>query len=534
MDTNALRQKILDLAIRGKLVPQNPSDEPASVLLERIRNEKQQMLRDGKLKASDIKNDTIIFKGEDNLHYEKFQDGTVKCIEDEIPFEVPEGWVWSRLLPLSEKIGAGSTPTGGAAVYSESGVKFIRSQNVYNDGLILDDVAYISEEINQSKSGSIVKAKDILLNITGGSIGRCALVPDNFDIANVNQHVMIIRLVELSFRNYIHNLITSKYIQGQIFSRQIGSGRGGLSAETLSTFLVPVPPLSEQTRIEVKLKQCISTILAVSEGNANIAALLDNTKAKILNLAIRGKLVPQDPNDEPASALLERIRAEKEELIKQGKIKRDKNESVIYKGDDNSYYERFSDGSEKCIDNEVPFELPTGWEWERLGNVATIARGGSPRPIKAFITTEADGINWIKIGDTEKNGKYIFSTREKIKPEGMTKSRYVKSGDFLLTNSMSFGRPYILKTNGCIHDGWLAIGNIESVFDQDFLYYALSSNFMYKILAVLAAGSTVDNLNSDLVKSVLFPIPPIKEQKTICKSVERCILIIDSIIATLC
>ena len=136
--------------------------------------------------------------------------------EDEIPFEVPEGWEWSRLLSLTTKIGAGSTPTGGAAVYSSSGIKFIRSQNVYDDGLVLDDVAYISEEINQKKSGSIVRAKDILLNITGGSIGRCALVPDDFDIANVNQHVIIVRLVNLKLRKYIHSVITSPTFRANI------------------------------------------------------------------------------------------------------------------------------------------------------------------------------------------------------------------------------------------------------------------------------------------------------------------------------
>ena len=194
MDTKALRQKILDLAIRGKLVPQDPNDEPASVLLERIRKEKQQILKEGKLKPKDVKNDTIIFKGDDNLHYEKFQDGTVKCIEDEIPFEVPEGWEWCRLASLTIRIGSGSTPTGGSSAYSDFGIKFIRSQNVYNNGLSLENVVFISEDINLKKSASIVKPGDILLNITGGSIGRCALVPNEFDIGNVNQHVIIIRL----------------------------------------------------------------------------------------------------------------------------------------------------------------------------------------------------------------------------------------------------------------------------------------------------------------------------------------------------
>ena len=175
----------------------------------------------------------------------------------------------------------------------------------------------------------------------------------------------------------------------------------------------------------------------------------------------------------------------------------------------------------KCIEDEIPFELPDGWAWERLGNISLIARGGSPRPIKSYLTNDENGINWIKIGDTEIDGKYIYSTKEKIKPEGASKSRYVKSGDFLLTNSMSFGRPYILKTDGCIHDGWLVIGNIEFVFYQDYLYYALSANFMYNALAVLAGGSTVDNLNSDLVKALLFPIPPMNEQIHIASKVEN-------------
>ena len=259
-----------------------------------------------------------------------------------------------------------------------------------------------------------------------------------------------------------------------------------------------------------------------------------DTKAlrqKILDLAIRGKLVPQDPNDEPASVLLERIRAEKQQMVKDGKLKAKdiKNDTVIFKGDDNLHYEQFADGTVKCIEDEIPFELPDGWAWERLGNITTIARGGSPRPIKSYLTTELDGVNWIKIGDTEKNGKYIFSTKEKIKPEGIAKSRYVKSGDFLLTNSMSFGRPYILKTDGCIHDGWLMIGNTEIVFNQDYLYYALSSDFMYNMLSVLAGGSTVDNLNSDLVKSLLFPIPPMQEQIIIANKAESLMEIVDTI-----
>ena len=193
------------------------------------------------------------------------------------------------------------------------------------------------------------------------------------------------------------------------------------------------------------------------------------------------------------------------------------------------HYEKFADGSVKCIEEEIPFELPEGWAWERLGNVSTIARGGSPRPIEDYLTDDADGINWIKIGDTEKDNKYILRTKEKIKPAGLSKTRYVQSGDFLLTNSMSFGRPYILKTDGCIHDGWLVIGNIETVFNQDYLYYALSSGFMYTTLSLLAAGSTVKNLKSDTVRSVLFPIPPHSEQKRMAQRLEQLISFVDAI-----
>ena len=244
-------------------------------------------------------------------------------------------------------------------------------------------------------------------------------------------------------------------------------------------------------------------------------------KNSILQWAIQGKLVPQNPNDEPASVLLERIRAEKARLVKEKKIKKGKNESVIFRGEDNSYYEKFTaTGEVKCIDEEIPFEIPDSWEWCRLGHILDIARGSSPRPIKDYITTEANGINWIKIGDTEKGGKYIWRTKEKIKPAGLQKSRYVKVGDFLLTNSMSFGRPYILKTDGCIHDGWLVLSPIGLAYNQDFLYNLLSSQFAFEQFSGKVSGAVVQNLNSDKVASALFPIPPYNEQRRIADFIE--------------
>lgn len=218
----------------------------------------------------------------------------------------------------------------------------------------------------------------------------------------------------------------------------------------------------------------------------------------ILELAVRGKLVPQDPNDEPASELLKRIAAEKTELVKQGKIKKQKPLPEI-------------------SEDEKPFELPEGWEWVRFGDISEIERGGSPRPIKDYITTDECGLNWIKIGDTDIGGKYISSADEKIKPSGLHKTRMVYPGDFLLTNSMSFGRPYITLIEGCIHDGWLRISP-PSLLDKDFLYQLLSSPFIIKAFKEKASGAVVLNLNADKVRETFILIPPFAEQQRIvCK-----------------
>ena len=247
-------------------------------------------------------------------------------------------------------------------------------------------------------------------------------------------------------------------------------------------------------------------------------------KNSILQMAVQGKLVPQDPNDEPASVLLQRIKAEKQELIKAGKIKKDKKSSEIFRGATHNlpyaYCEQI--GKEiRDISDEIPFEIPDSWEWVRLGSICEIARGGSPRPIKQFLTDDPNGINWIKIGDSDKGGKYINETKEKIIPEGMSKSRFVHRGDFLLTNSMSFGRPYILNVDGCIHDGWLVLSGYQTAYDKDFLYYLLASSFAYYQFCEVVSGAVVKNLNSDKVACALFPLPPINEQHRIVAKIEE-------------
>ena len=346
MDTKALRQKILDLAIRGKLVPQDPNDEPAEVLLERIREQKQQMFKEGKLKKKDIKNDTIIFKGEDNLHYEKLQDGTVKCIEDEIPFEVPEGWAWCKLNDIYNFIDyRGATPTK-----ITNGIPLVTAKNV-KSGYIdytIDD--YISEEEFKERQQRGISKKGDILFTTEAPLGNAALA----DMEKFSAGQRLITFQQYGSKNELINyvmlmFILSDFFQQQLYVNKTGSTVAGIKAAILKTLWIPVPPYNEQLRISNTLKSAINLIDSISKNKEILSTSISNTKSKILDLAIRGKIVPQDPNDEPASVLLERIRAEKEELIKQGKIKRDKKESVIFKGDDNSYYEKYGE------------KLPSGW-----------------------------------------------------------------------------------------------------------------------------------------------------------------------------
>ena len=234
---------------------------------------------------------------------------------------------------------------------------------------------------------------------------------------------------------------------------------------------------------------------------SSMTADIEAFRQKVIDAGIQSRLTEQLPEDGTAQELFERIQEEKARLVKEGKIKKQKPLPPIKP-------------------EEIPFEIPENWMWVRFENISYIVRGGSPRPIKRYITNDPDGINWIKIGDVEKGGKYIYSAKEKIIPEGEKRSRHVYPGDFLLTNSMSFGRPYISRIEGCIHDGWLLIRNLGG-FNVDYLYYLLSSGFLYDQFIEKASGSTVDNLNIEKVNSSLIPFPPLAEQQRIAERIEE-------------
>ena len=232
-----LRKAILQLAVMGKLVAQDENDEPASVLLERIKVEKERLVKEKKIK----KINTLPL---------------VKSYEES--FKLPDGWEFIRLGEIVQKLGAGSTPRGGKAIYQNQGIKFLRSQNVWNRGLFLQNVAHIPSEIHQRMNGTVVKPSDILLNITGASIGRCAIVSDNFDEGNVSQHVTIVRLIDKALRYYVHICLISPLIQDTIMDVQVGISREGLSMSQLKDFLIPIPPFEEQRRIVARVDQLMA------------------------------------------------------------------------------------------------------------------------------------------------------------------------------------------------------------------------------------------------------------------------------------
>lgn len=421
-----LRHFILDLAVRGKLVEQDPSDEPAAELLKRISRITG--------RPPEVK------RG--------------RC--DAFPFVLPGSWEWSRLGAITTKTGSGSTPRGGQAVYQANGIPFLRSQNIYNDGLRLNDVAYIDNATHVKMRGTAVEPGDLLLNITGGSIGRCCRIPDAPIQANISQHVAIIRLAVGEMQDFAHKVVLSPFFQFFVMGEQTGAGRGGLPKNRMDQIPIPLPPLAEQHRIVAKVDELMALcdqlesarnereaqrdrLVAASLHRIGTAPAVEGEEQEdaqtvttlpsaarfhldhlprlttrvehikqlrqtILNLAVRGRLVPQDPNDEPASTLVQKIGAKKKRMVR-----------GLAQGDE-------------------PLSLPASWLWVRLGDISLIERGGSPRPINDFLTNDPDGYNWIKIGDTDIGGKYISSTKQKIRKEGLKKTRMVFPGDFLLTN----------------------------------------------------------------------------------------------------
>ena len=513
MDTKALRQKVLDLAIRGKLVPQDPNDEPASVLLERIRQQKQQMVKEGKLKAKDIKNDSIIFVGEDNLHYEKFANGSVKCIEDEIPFDLPDGWAWSKIGPLCEYITSGSR--GWAQYYSETGCLFLRMGNLSRDSfdLRLDNLQRVNLPDNAEGTRTRVAENDLLFSITA-EIGMLGLIPADFEEAYINQHVGLIRFLKEAQTKYFPYILMSEFCRDQYYTVQSGM-KNSFRLDNIQNILAPVPPLGEQIRIAEKLSSIWSHVQKIDIESKTANDIISKAKSKILDFAIRGQLVPQDPTDEPASVLMERIRAEKEELIKQGKIKRDKKESVIFRGEDNSYYLRTGNLVESLGDWAFE-ELPDSWAICCLGELCDY--GNCLNVDTASISDSA----WIlDLEDIEKDtGVVLRKVRKSERNAASTKHLFHKRQ--VLYSKL---RPYLNKVVLSDEDGYCTSEILPLEFERNVLpqyarYYLMSPAFL-GYANKCSYGVKMPRLGTSDGKKAIISIPPIEEQKRIVIAIEQ-------------
>jgi len=459
------------------------------------------------------------------LHYEKLQDGTVKCIEDEIPFEVPEGWAWARVSSVVQiYLGLTHTPD-----YVNKGVPFYSVKDISSGGLDTSNPKYISEEeFDNFPSGAKPQKGDILFGRVG-TLGKPTVVEieEPFGI-----------FVSLGFFRKIYEDFSSEYIMewmdSSLFWNQVsvnvkGAVLTNLNTGWLSRFLMPIPPIREQVKISDYVKVLLAKTNFISTTEEELINLVTVSKSKILDLAIRGKLVPQDPNDEPASVLLERIRAEKEELIKQGKIKRDKKESIIFRGDDNSYYERVGDIISN-IDDEIPFEVPQNWEWSRLQTICyPITDGTHKTPTysdSGYIFLSAKNITTGKI-----NWNDIMYIPKSLHDELYSRVS-PKMNDILLAKNGTTGVAAIVDRE-CEFDIYVTLALLRVInnnISSQYLLKIIASNTIQDYFKSSLKGIGVPNLHLEHIRTTLIPIPPINEQNKIVEKIYQYYSLLDSIV----
>ena len=486
MNGKQLKNSILQWAIQGKLVPQEPNDEPASVLLERIRAEKARLVKEGKIKKD--KNESIIFRGDDNSYYEKFlATGEVKCIDDEIPFEIPRGWEWCRLgLLFSHCTGKalnGINKKGKLCTY-------ITTSNLYWDRFeisSLKEMYFTDDELDKCTA-----TKGDLLVCEGGDIGRSAIWNYDYDI-RIQNHIHKLRAyLPLCTRFFYYVMFLYKGI-GNIGGK--GIGIQGLSSGALHNIILPLPSLREQERIVAQIETIIPLVVKYEKSQNELNRLNDDIYTRLrkstLQEAIQGKLVPQDPNDEPASVLLERIREEKQRLLKEGKLKKkDITDSIIFKGDDNKYYERI--GTE-IAEIELPFSFPESWAIVKLHSIS------------ALIDGEKRTGNYICL-----DAKYL---RGKSYGEQIKAGRFVHSGDnIILVDGENSGEVFTTPIDGYMGSTFKQLWVSETLY----LPYVLACIRFYKEeLRNSKKGAAIPHLNKDIFRNLIVGIPPLQEQERI-------------------
>ena len=514
MTADQLRKSILQQAIQGKLVPQDPNDEPASALLERIREEKARLVKEKKIKKE--KNPSVIFRGEDNSHYEKFiLTGEVKCIDDEIPFELPNGWEWCRLGEVF--LHASGKQQSSANNLSGTPRKYITTSNVYWGLFDLKTLKVMNFTDFEIESKSATKG-DLLVCEGGAGYGRSAIWNEDYDICLQN-HLHRLRPCIKGICEYVFYLLYLLKESNQLAS--VGTAMPGLSASSLKNILLPLPPLVEQQRIVAKIEELMPLVEQYNKARSELEALNSNIreqlKKSILQYAIEGKLVPQCEEDGTAEDLLQEIQAEKQRLYAEGKLKKkDLTHSTIFRGEDNKYYEKtILTGEVKCIDDEIPFELPNGWEWCRLGEISTYAQ--KKRKINAL---NADSQMWgLDLEDIERGG-HLLRTRTIGERESIGYKTIFKGGDILYSKL----RPYLLKILIAPKDGictseiipFTCYGSIC----KEYIVSYLKSTYVDDFINSATFGVKMPRVSTDTITSLFVPLPPLAEQQRIVDKIK--------------
>ena len=517
MKAEQLRKSILQLAIQGKLVPQDPSDEPASVLLERIRAEKQLLIKEGKIKKD--KGDSVIFKGDDNCYYEK-TGSEVKNITDEIPFDIPDSWCWVRFSHIVN-FALGKTPDRHTDKYWNNGVyPWFSIADMQDKKIIETAKEKISTIALSEKFNNMFSPKGTLLMSFKLTVGRTSIL----GVDAVHNEAII------SIFPYVgKNNITRDYLMNTLgllvdYVEQTDAIKGStLNSNKLQKMFVPLPPLAEQERIVAEIEKFEPLIVEYDKLEQQATKLdgeiYDKLKKSILQYAIQGKLVPQDSNDESASVLLERIRAEKKAQLGKKYV-----ESYIYKGDDNCYYEHIN-GKDVDITEEIPYDLPTGWAWSRLDDLAIYKKGpfGSSLTKEMFVPKSNTSIKvYEQKNAIYKNctlGNYYISAS---KYETM-KSFEVFPKDIIVSCAGTIGETYVLPENapkGIINQALMKI----KLFNQGILdFYLIYFDYILKNQAKRnSKGSAIKNIPPfEILKRMLMPIPPLAEQKRIVEKIDE-------------
>ena len=463
-------------------------------------------------------------KPDDNLHYEKFSDGTVKCIEDEIPFELPEGWEWTRLGCITDVIQYGLSNSAE----STGNYRLLRITDIQNGCVNWDTVPFTSTDEPEKY---LLHKDDIVFARTGATVGKSFLITDLPYASVYASYLIRIRLINGISANYIYHFFNSYCYWEQVTDKAVGVGQPNCNGTALRELFIPLPSQAEQNRIVPVAENLLKIVDTITSEQESLSELIQTTKFKILDLAIHGKLVAQDPNDEPASVLLERIRAEKEELIKQGKMKRDKKDSVIFKGDDNSYYLRSSDNN--SYDVAMIFNLPKNWEWCLLGDIFNVS--SSKRVLKN--EWKSSGVPFYRAREIVKlsiNGTVdndLFISPEHY--ENLRKNYGVpNTGDLMVTGVGTIGKVYIVKENDVFYykdASVLCFENIYKAINPRFAKLMLDSSLIQNQIHSKTYGNTVDTITISTAKNYLCVLPPFAEQKRIVDEIEKIFAILDDI-----